>query len=175
MKHANGIPENEVSELLIAAVHEHNLVPRSRLSKYNAFLKSGVEERPSSTSAAIFRPQDMPDGALPLGCDQIVLFEFRGHRRGIDPFDYNLVGGPQKARQRLFDNLSSVSELVFAAQQRLFFFMLLFIGRSFRLLRWDRAGATTTPSIDYFEHPETLSDLLWRISYLDNGALGARS
>ena len=131
-----------------------------------------MDEEPSTTRAAIFPPHDVPEGDLPLGVDQIVSLEFRSHRRGIDPFDHNVVGGPQKARQRLFDGLSSVSELVFATQQRVFFFMLLFIGRSFRLLRWDRAGVTTTPSIDYFEHPETLYDILWRLSHLDDGALG---
>ena len=120
----------------------------------------------------MFRSRDVSEGALPLGVDQIASFEFRSHRRSIDPFDNPVHGASEKARKQLFDGISSVSELVFAAQQRVFFFMLLFIGRSFRLLRWDRAGVVTTPSVDYFEDPSTLCDILWRISHLDDNTLG---
>ncbi|KAM5541548.1 hypothetical protein V8D89_004738 [Ganoderma adspersum] len=172
LKNANKMSDNDVSKHLIAAVNKHNLSPRLRLSQYNTVSSLCEDQKPSTTSAAIFRPRDVPEGALPLDVDQIASFEFRSHRRSIDPFDNLVHGAPEKARKRLFDGISSISELVFAAQQRVFFFMLLFIGRSFRLLRWDRAGVVTTPSIDYFKHPGILCDILWRIPHLDDNALG---
>ncbi|KAI1782104.1 hypothetical protein LXA43DRAFT_957881 [Ganoderma leucocontextum] len=172
LRNANDMPESDVSQLLIAAVNEHCLAPGSKLSQYKTFDSSSADAKYSSTSAAIFRSRDVPEGALPLGVDQIASMEFWSHRRGIDPFDHHIDGAPEKARKRLFDEISSVSELVFATQQRMFLFMLLVIGRSFRLLRWDRAGVATTPCIDYFEHPDTLCDILWRLAHVDNNALG---
>ena len=51
-------------------------------------------------------------------------------------------------------------------------FMLLIIGRRFRIMRWDRAGTIITKSTDYHEHPDLLCDFLWRMSHLPDDKLG---
>ena len=70
------------------------------------------------------------------------------------------------------DRISTVAEILFAVQHRVFLFMVLIIGRKFRFLRLDRAGIIATPSIDYYEHPHILCNILWRVSQLDDIALG---
>ena len=50
--------------------------------------------------------------------------------------------------------------------------MILVIGRRFRLLRWDRAGIIATSPIDYIDNPSDFRDCLWRLSLLDDTALG---
>ena len=128
------------------------------------------------TSAAIFRTSAVPAGGPSSWADQTVSIQLRTHRREIDPFDYarrnNEAITTQQSRKQVFDRISAVAEMLFAAQQRVFLFMLFIVGRRVRLLRWDRAGLIVTPAIDYYEHPHTVCDMLWRIGHLDDSALG---
>ncbi|TBU23661.1 hypothetical protein BD311DRAFT_673417 [Dichomitus squalens] len=78
----------------------------------------------------------------------------------------------KEQRQRVFKHLTEIADLLFAAQQRVFLFMLLVMGRRSRVLRWDRAGVVVTPSFDYYERPELLRDYLWRLSNMGSSALG---
>ncbi|KAI0667547.1 hypothetical protein C8Q78DRAFT_1105481, partial [Trametes maxima] len=50
--------------------------------------------------------------------------------------------------------------------------MLLVIGRRFRLLRWDRSGTLVAKAVDYFENPDLLCEVLWRMSRLSDEQLG---
>ena len=50
--------------------------------------------------------------------------------------------------------------------------MVVVTGRKYRITRWDRAGTIVTISIDYYEHPDTLCEFLWRISHLSDERLG---
>ncbi|KAI1786097.1 hypothetical protein LXA43DRAFT_79682 [Ganoderma leucocontextum] len=75
-------------------------------------------------------------------------------------------------RKEVRGQITTYSELLQLIQHRVALFMLLILGRRFRLLRWDRAGVIVTKSIDYFNDPDPLCDFLWRISHLSDAALG---
>ncbi|KAI1781851.1 hypothetical protein LXA43DRAFT_593736 [Ganoderma leucocontextum] len=75
-------------------------------------------------------------------------------------------------RKEVRGQITTYSELLQLIQHRVALFMLLILGRRFRLLRWDRAGVIVTKSIDYFKDPDPLCDFLWRISHLSDAALG---
>lgn len=75
-------------------------------------------------------------------------------------------------RKGVRGQVTTYSELLQVIQHRLAVFMLLILGRRFRILRWDRAGVIVTKSIDYYEDPDPLCDFLWRIAHLPDTALG---
>ncbi|EJF59474.1 hypothetical protein DICSQDRAFT_172068 [Dichomitus squalens LYAD-421 SS1] len=72
----------------------------------------------------------------------------------------------------VFGQITTYVDLLQAVQHRTAVFMLLVIGRRFRILRWDRAGVIVTPSVDYYEEPDELCDFLWRISHVSDTTLG---
>ncbi|EJF56420.1 hypothetical protein DICSQDRAFT_174936 [Dichomitus squalens LYAD-421 SS1] len=72
----------------------------------------------------------------------------------------------------IYDELSSSVELLFTAQHRVFLFMILVMGRRFRILRWDRAGVISTPPVDYFEQPTIACDYLYHLCRLGDDSLG---
>ena len=49
-------------------------------------------------------------------------------------------------------------------QQRLFLFMIVIVGRKFRILRWDRSGVVVSAAVDYYINWKQFCDVLWRIS-----------
>ena len=112
----------------------------------------------------------------PVWADQLVPIEIRAKDTGMDPFSKlkgdDEYGSVECARKRSFERISATAELLFAAQQRVFLFMLLVIGRRFRILRWDRAGVIFTPSVDYVKYPSILRDFLWRVSHLTDTDIG---
>ncbi|PIL32483.1 hypothetical protein GSI_05186 [Ganoderma sinense ZZ0214-1] len=75
-------------------------------------------------------------------------------------------------RKEVRGQLTTYSELLQLIQHRVAVFMLLILGRRFRLLRWDRAGVIVTKSVDYFKDPDGLCEFLWRVSHLSDAALG---
>ncbi|KAI1786104.1 hypothetical protein LXA43DRAFT_1099549 [Ganoderma leucocontextum] len=75
-------------------------------------------------------------------------------------------------RKGVRGQITTYNELLQVIQHREAVFMLLILGRRFRILRWDRAGVIVTKSIDYYEDPGPLCDFLWRISHLPDTALG---
>ncbi|TBU21216.1 hypothetical protein BD311DRAFT_734591 [Dichomitus squalens] len=98
-----------------------------------------------------------------------------------DEDDDTVEGEAQTAKQPapqdtpakdVFGQITTYTELVQAIQHRTAVFMLLVIGRRFRILRWDRAGVIVTPSVDYYEDPNGLCDFLWRISHVSDTTLG---
>ena len=111
-----------------------------------------------------------------LWFDQIIPVIFTCHFTGGDPFDnaqyeddYGVI---QAERERVTNRLNGIAEHLFAAQQRVCLFVILVIGRRFRLLRWDRAGIIATAPIDYVDNPSDFHHCLWRLSILDDTVLG---
>ncbi|TBU44835.1 hypothetical protein BD309DRAFT_990000 [Dichomitus squalens] len=117
--------------------------------------------------AAIFRSEHL--SAAPSWFDQTVPIVITRHYTGGDLFDN---GEYKDNRTAVLNRLTGIAEHLFAAQHRVFLFMLLVIGRRFRLVRWDRARIITTSSVDYFDSSSTICDILWRLSLLDDTALG---
>ncbi|PIL31162.1 hypothetical protein GSI_05859 [Ganoderma sinense ZZ0214-1] len=53
---------------------------------------------------------------------------------------------------------------LFNRQHRLFVFMILFVNKNARLLRFDRTGASMTHEFDYTQHPEVIGKFLYHLS-----------
>lgn len=127
------------------------------------------------TRSAIYRLTDVPKRGHPRWTDQKVSFQFSRDIANADPFEEGELDDDTEAGRegkRLRDHVAAAAELLFAAQHRVFLFMVLIVGRQFRLLRWDRAGAIVTPPVDYVEHSALLCDCLRRFSLLDDVSLG---
>ena len=67
---------------------------------------------------------------------------------------------PSTLRTKNFGQIISYAEMVFLVQQRVAVLMLLVVGRTCRFLRWERAGAIVTQSIDYYKDWEFFCDIL---------------
>ncbi|KAM5541563.1 hypothetical protein V8D89_004753 [Ganoderma adspersum] len=159
----------------VTAINGIDLAPGSTSSRYTPHFDPTLDKTTLHDSTAIFRAAHVPSEGQPQWSDLSVAVEVFTHRRGIDPFDNTGsqdYGSIERSRQRIPDHISSVADLLFAAQHRVFLFMCLIIGRRFRFLRLDRAGIVATPSIDYYADPHVLCDILWRVSQLDDMALG---
>ena len=108
--------------------------------------------------------------------EQRVPVQFFPHIPGADPLsEPNASSHPNDAeseRQKRLEYITAIAERLFATQQRLFLFMLVIVGRRFRLIRWDRAGIVATPPKDYYEQPAVLCDSLRRLSLLDDTSVG---
>ncbi|TBU37154.1 hypothetical protein BD309DRAFT_877004 [Dichomitus squalens] len=174
---ANQIKERQLSKRFMAIVNDHNLVQGLTCSSY--------QQQPTSieydkighhTTAALFRNTSIPKAGQPVWADQLLPIQFKAKDPGVDPFSdierNDEYGFLDFSRKQLLDEISATAELLLAAQQRVFLFMFLVIGRRFRLLRWDRAGVIVTPPIDYVKQPSVLCDLLWRISHLNDAGIG---
>ncbi|KAI1786103.1 hypothetical protein LXA43DRAFT_1035102 [Ganoderma leucocontextum] len=175
LKEANKMPQSRISQLLVTTISGCDLTPGSTPSRYEPYVYPTVDQASHSDSTAIFRTAHVPSERQPCWSNLSVPIEVYTHRRGIDPFDiaspedHDAVG---RSRNRLFDRISTITDILFVAQQRVFLFMLLVIGRKFRLLRCDRAGIIVTPPVDYYDSPYLLCDILWRISQLNDSSLG---
>ncbi len=75
----------------------------------------------------------------------------------LDPFD-------EKKKNINTDQITHYAELVISIQQRLFLFMIVIVGRKFRILRWDRSGVVVSAAVDYYDDWQLFCDILWRIS-----------
>ncbi|KAI1784498.1 hypothetical protein LXA43DRAFT_1041974 [Ganoderma leucocontextum] len=85
-----------------------------------------------------------------------------------DPFDerfQNNEAVAEKRREVLGQSLSYV-ELAFKYQQREFIFMVLFLGRYARVVRFDRSGIVASEKIDYAERGAELTTFLVRYARL---------
>ncbi|EJF60926.1 hypothetical protein DICSQDRAFT_170783 [Dichomitus squalens LYAD-421 SS1] len=123
--------------------------------------------------AAILRSEHL--SAAPSWFDRTVPIVITRHYTGGDPFDNgeykDKYGEIHEERTAVLNRLTGIAEHLFAAQHRVFLFMLLLIGRRFRLVRWDLARVITTSSVDYFDSSSTICDILWRLSLLDATAV----
>ena len=157
----------------VSTINSNDLAPNLVSSRYKAPNEATVNESACTVSTALFRAAYVPSDEQPQWSNLSVPIEV--YHRSVDPFD--TAGSEERestsqSRQKLFNRISTVAEVLVAAQQRIFLFMLLIIDRKFRFLRWDRAGVIVTPAIDYYDNPDTLCELLWRISLLDDTSLG---
>ncbi|TBU26889.1 hypothetical protein BD311DRAFT_798067 [Dichomitus squalens] len=92
-----------------------------------------------------------------------------------DPFDDReqaQTDTDAKKRKASRGQIITYADLLFYLQHRVFLFMLLVIGRRFRVIRWGRSGILVTRSTDYYENPKLLCEFLWRISSQPQEALG---
>nr|VWO97853.1 HsvB [Ganoderma boninense] len=174
LEHADALSDHEISELIIHAFNGNLVAEGSTMSHFRPYAVTLLNT--STSNAAIFRAEDTKTSAQPSWVEQRIPLSFFRHCVGSDPFDTTShddeYGEIKMVRSKVFNHLNAAVELLFAAQQRVFLFSLVIIGRRFRLLRWDRAGIITTPSIDYYEQPDLLCDYVWRLSHLDDAALG---
>ncbi|TBU56117.1 hypothetical protein BD310DRAFT_950353 [Dichomitus squalens] len=173
LQKADSLPEVKLSKLFIDTVNTTHILSCATVSRF----PSPEENRKEAvrTDAAIFRHNSTSVVTTPSWTDQIVPVASSPYFAGGDPFDHAVYDDPYGAieaeRKRVFDRISTIVDVLFAAQQRVFVFVLLVIGRSFRLIRWDRAGAIVTSSVDYYTNPTALLDYLQHISALDDSTL----
>ncbi|TBU37384.1 hypothetical protein BD309DRAFT_995132 [Dichomitus squalens] len=171
---ADQMRRGEVANLLVEAISTHRLLGSLTVSHYSS-MESSLPSQTSDVNIAIFRNHDSSNHP-PSSFDQLVPIEFGEDILGVDPFDSteyeDRFGELEAGRKQLLDQITTTAEHLFAAQHRIALFMLLVIGRRFRLIRWDRAGTIVTPSVDYLQHPHVLCEVLWRLAHLDDSALG---
>ncbi|TBU38880.1 hypothetical protein BD309DRAFT_481030 [Dichomitus squalens] len=173
---ADDISAPILSERFTKSINDANLTPGFTLSSLSRCSSFG-ETNGKSTDTAFCRGHYVPRSRRqPSWADQSIPVEFKSHSWGVDPFEDVQLDEEDTAvaieRRELFNHILTTARLLFAVQHRVFLFMFLVIGRRVRLLRWDHAGVLATPSFDYYEQPAELCDLFWRLSHLDDTALG---
>ena len=196
LEDADRLVESEVMELFVSgSFSNHQLVRTHMAIQLRAVADNDLcpalvmcrsEARPDpldldstrqKVDTAFFYPDDAPTNGCPCWPDQVLPAEFKNRKKGNqeDAFDdrpgADLESGAGR-RKKNRGQINSYSELIQVLQFRAFLFMLLIIGRRFRLLRWDRSGVIITESTDYFMFPDLLCEFLWRVSHSSRAALG---
>ncbi|KAI0631747.1 hypothetical protein C8Q77DRAFT_1159493 [Trametes polyzona] len=169
---ADGLRESEILRRFIYAV-QTVVTSGLKLSESQRRPDKGTSSG-QTIDAAFFRPAQLPANGLPHWTDQMVAVEATEDGTQNDPFDgqnEDVYWGSDK-RQQIWDELSEHAEHVFRYQRRTALLMILVIGRSFRFLRWDRSGTIVTPSVDYYEQPQVLCEMLRRMAQLSDEELG---
>ncbi|OJT06768.1 hypothetical protein TRAPUB_2368, partial [Trametes pubescens] len=124
---------------------------------------------------AFFPPERTYSDGRPHWADQVIAVEFKSHKTSLDPFDDRVDGKVDAdaiSRKKVRGQIIHYAEQIFRYQHRTALYMLLIIGRRFRFLRWDRSGTIVTRAADYFEQPDLLCKMLWRMSQLNEEQLG---
>ncbi|KAI0641671.1 hypothetical protein C8Q79DRAFT_285646 [Trametes meyenii] len=174
LENALNMTEASVVAKFLAAVNLNGLVPGFTLCESQDLPDKG-DSTMQKVDAAFFRSDNVPTDGRPHWADQVVAVEFKAHDTSKDPFDdrpNTKVDPDAEERKRVRGQIIEYAEQIFRYQQRTFLFMLLVIGRRFRLLFWDRSGTITTRAVDYFENPDLLCEMLWRLGHLTNEQLG---
>ncbi|KAI0641684.1 hypothetical protein C8Q79DRAFT_1014110 [Trametes meyenii] len=168
--------EAEISEHFIRIVNELNLAPGLKLaSSPDKPDMEDMDESRQKPDAAFFKSHMVPSDGRPSWADQIVSVEFKRHETDMDPFDdrdEENVDASALERKKVRGQLIGYAEHIFRVQQRVALFMLLVIGRNFRVIRWDRSGAIVTRAVDYVAQPHILCKLLWQLSLQTEEGLG---
>ncbi|CDO76136.1 hypothetical protein BN946_scf184332.g6 [Trametes cinnabarina] len=168
--------ESEIAKRFVDAINVYNVSPGMKMvSSPDKPELDDVEDFKQKIDAAFFRDGSVPTDGRTHWADQLVSVEFKRHETNKDPFDdrndYSIEATADE-RKKVRGQIITYAEVVFRVQHRTFLFMLLVIGRNFRLLRWDRSGTIVTRAIDYVAHPEILCELLWRMSLQTDEQLG---
>ncbi|TBU40230.1 hypothetical protein BD309DRAFT_361612 [Dichomitus squalens] len=173
LANAENLSGQAISEFFIQAVSTSEIMPGCCISPMMRGCDDPNDDSPKLQHAAIFCG---PRRDRPCRFDQVVPISFYCHHPRADPFDPTQLrsGGEtmNDYQTDIYDELSSSVELLFTAQHRVFLFMILVMGRRFRILRWDRAGVISTPSVDYFEQPTIACDYLYHLCRLGDDSLG---
>ncbi|KAI9065681.1 hypothetical protein FKP32DRAFT_1623600 [Trametes sanguinea] len=168
--------ESEIADKFINAVNNGNVIPGLQMAQSPDKPEiDDVDDFKQKIDAAFYREGDVPTDGRPHWADQLISVEFKRHEINKDPFDDREdrdLDATAEERKKVRGQIISYAEVVFRVQHRTSLFMLLVIGRNFRLLRWDRSGTIVTPAIDYVAHPEVLCELLWRMSLQPDEQLG---
>ncbi|KAI9056842.1 hypothetical protein FKP32DRAFT_1638736 [Trametes sanguinea] len=168
--------ESNISELFVAAVNNNTEIARGLKMALSEKMPDAGESDGAKIDAAFFRPELVPTDGRPHWADQMVSVEFKAHGTANDPYDDREPGKSIDAhavtRKQVRGQIIHYAEKVFEYQHRTSLFMLIIIGRRFRISRWDRSGTIVTRSVDYVEQPEILYEMLWYMSRLSDEALG---
>ncbi|CDO76863.1 hypothetical protein BN946_scf184402.g4 [Trametes cinnabarina] len=168
--------ESDIADRFRDAINTHDVTPGMQMaSSPDKPELDDMEDFKQKIDAAFYRDGSVPTDGRPHWADQLVSVEFKRHETNKDPFDDRVnsnFDATADERKKVRGQIITYAEVVFRVQQRTFLFMLLVIGRNFRLLRWDRSGTIVTRAIDYVAHPHTLCELLWRISLQSDEGLG---
>ncbi|KAI8976568.1 hypothetical protein BD414DRAFT_445984 [Trametes punicea] len=165
------------SELTVAqteTVNTHDLAPGMTfaLSQHRYDADDLTKQK---VDGAFFKSEMAPTDGRPHWADQLVTVEFKADSTNYDPYDDNpkkAMDSENKERKRVRGQIISYVELVFKKQHRTHLFLLVVIGKSFRVTRWDRSGTVVTPLVDYAAHPEVLYEFLWRVGVVAPETLG---
>ncbi|KAI0739889.1 hypothetical protein C8Q80DRAFT_1274918 [Daedaleopsis nitida] len=181
LKDADGLPEGDLTDKMIAIVESKGLAPGLRLCYCgNRPDPAMIDSERQKSDAAFYRESSAPTDSKPHWADQLLPWEFkrgRKDRKDADPYvdgpgpaDVSpvIVGEGVKSRGQII----TYGECVMAVQQRLSVFMPVVVGRRIRFIRWDRSGSIVSQAFDYYEHWEFFCDVLWRISQLSDAQLG---
>ncbi|KAI0641680.1 hypothetical protein C8Q79DRAFT_1014107 [Trametes meyenii] len=174
LENAPSMTEASIITKFLAAVNLNGLAPGFTVSESQNLPAKG-DLTMEKVDAAFFRSNNVLTDGRPHWADQVVAVEFKAHDTSKDPFDDrpHLKLDPDAAeRKKVRGQIIEYAEHIFRYQQRMFLFMLLIIGRRFRFLYWDRSGTVTTRSVDYFEQPDVLCEMLWRMGHLTGEQLG---
>ncbi|KAI0763074.1 hypothetical protein BD413DRAFT_616528 [Trametes elegans] len=165
--------ESKVAKTFTNLINKHQLTKGMKLALSQ--LRSDKDESSKQrVDGAFFKTKRAPKDGKPHWADQLVSVEFNSDKAANDPFDDLLerIDTEVEPRMRVRARLIAYAELVFKYQHHTALYILLIIGRSFRVIRYDRSGMVTTPRIDYVEKPELLIEFLWRISHASDETLG---
>ncbi|KAI1781791.1 hypothetical protein LXA43DRAFT_1078177 [Ganoderma leucocontextum] len=173
LENADNMRGTELATHLVDAINEYDLSAPLFISQYTRDSSPGSD---STKGIGIFRHLDVRRGQPPHWANALIPIEFGRYVAGADPFDNgkydDKYGDLEWRRKQLLKQITATAEHLYAAHQRVSLFVLLVIGRRFRILRFDRAGIIVTPSVDYYEHPDALCDFLCRAARLDDASLG---
>ncbi|KAI0631769.1 hypothetical protein C8Q77DRAFT_1272678 [Trametes polyzona] len=174
LKGAEKLAEKEVQRRFVAAIRTSNLAPGLSLAE-SQYRPAKGDISSQKVDSAFFPAGREPDDGRPHWAEQLVPVEFKIHTWSKDPFNDAPEGkldADAESRKEARIQLIDYAERIFRYQHRTALFMLLVMGRRFRFLRWDRSGTIVTKSVDYYENPQMLCEMLWRMSKLSKEELG---
>ncbi|KAI8976620.1 hypothetical protein BD414DRAFT_446088 [Trametes punicea] len=166
--------EDKVADKFTEIVNTHDLAPGMKFA-LSQHRYDPDDETKRKVDGAFFKSDMAPTDGRPHWADQLVTVEFKTDNTNYDPYDDNpkkAMDSENKERKKVRGQIISYVELVFKKQHRTHLFLLVVIGKSFRVTRWDRSGTVVTPLVDYAAHPEVLYEFLWRVGVVSPETLG---
>ncbi|KAI8976610.1 hypothetical protein BD414DRAFT_580327 [Trametes punicea] len=166
--------EDKVAAKFTDIINAHHLAPDMTFA-LSQHRYDPDDETKQKVDGAFFKSDMAPTDGRPHWADQLVTVEFKADNTSYDPYDDNpkkAMDSENKERKKVRGQIISYVELVFKKQHRTHLFLLVVIGKSFRVTRWDRSGTVVTPLVDYAAHPEILYEFLWRVGVVSPETLG---
>ncbi|KAI0642696.1 hypothetical protein C8Q79DRAFT_1106035 [Trametes meyenii] len=166
--------EERIAKKFTHIINSHELAPGLTLA-LSQHRSDPDDDSKRKIDGAFFLTSKAPTDGAPHWADQLVCVEFKSDKTSNDPYDdrdKKPLDSNADSRIEVRGQIISYAELVFKKQQRTHLFTLLIIGECFRVIRWDRSGAVTTPLVDYVKNPDVLCDLLLRMCHVTKEVLG---